>query len=365
MRKHLLPCFVIGLIVAMLSGCSAPQKAKPRPELVFPTPPDEARFYFQQTIRSSGDIIQSTEDEQMMYFLTGAGRLVEVFAKPFDIAVHKGRIFMSDTANRDVFLMDRTNNRFIKLSDKSPVKFNKPMGLATDAAGNVYIVDITQKSIFIFDRDGNFQKRIEAEEHLARPSGIDVTPDGSIAYIVNVGGVSSEQHNIAVINLVTGELINTIGTRGPGDGELNLPKDVAIGNDGLLYIVDSGNFRVSVFTQEGEFVKNFGKIGTQHGSFSRPKGIAIDPDGHIYVVDAGFGNFQIFNTEGQLLLFVGERSARGDRAQYMLPAGIDVDEDGRIFMVDQYLRKVEVYRPATLAKEAGYFTAKKPPPAAQ
>ena len=39
----------------------------------------------------------------------------------------------------------------------------------------------------------------------------------------------------------------------------------------------------------------------------------------------------------------------------MLPAGIDVDEDGRVYLVEQFFRKVDVFRPATLAPEEGYL----------
>ena len=42
----------------------------------------------------------------------------------------------------------------------------------------------------------------------------------------------------------------------------------------------------------------------------------------------------------------------------MLPAGIDVDEDGRIYMIDQFYRKLDIYRPAALAENAGYLGRK-------
>jgi hypothetical protein len=84
----------------------------------------------------------------------------------------------------------------------------------------------------------------------------------------------------------------------------------------------------------------------------------VDPQGNIYAADAAFGNFQIFTPDGQLLLFIGSRSTRPGPAQYMLPAGIDVDEDGRVYFVDQFFRKVDVFRPAALAKGEGYLGIK-------
>ncbi|HRE14642.1 MAG TPA: hypothetical protein PLD37_10655, partial [Usitatibacteraceae bacterium] len=52
---------------------------------------------------------------------------------------------------------------------------------------------------------------------------------------------------------------------------------------------------------------------------------------------------------------VGERSERDGPGKYMLPSGIYVDEDGRVYMIDQWFRKVEVYRPASLAAGQGWL----------
>ncbi|MEH6824168.1 MAG: hypothetical protein V7629_09700 [Motiliproteus sp.] len=356
-NKRLLPYCLTSLMAVFLSACSSgPQQRVKLPDLAYPAAPDQPRFYFEQSIRGSADIVEASDDDKMMYFLTGIGKVSEGFGKPFDIATHQGRIFITDTAKRDVLLIDKKMGLFYSVSNVSNIKMSKPMGVATDTAGTLYVLDHTLKSVFLFTRDGAHLDTINLDKHLERPTGIEVNPEGTLAFIVNTGGVSSTYHNIIVFDLATQEIVRTIGTRGDGDGELNLPKDVSLGKDGLLYVVDSGNFRVSVVTQTGEQVRSFGKIGTQHGSFSRPKGIATDADGNVYVVDAGFGNFQIFNPEGQLLMFVGTRSARGSRGEFMLPAGIDVDEDGRVYMVDQYLRKIDVFRPAALAEGQGYFS---------
>jgi hypothetical protein len=110
-----------------------------------------------------------------------------------------------------------------------------------------------------------------------------------------------------------------IGKRGSGPGEFNLPRDLAIGTDGRLYVVDGGNFRVVVFDRDGRYLQSFGSVGKQYGQFARPKEVAIDRDGNVYVVDTAFGNFQIFNPEGELLLFVGDRSERDGPAATCCP----------------------------------------------
>ena len=127
-----------------------------------------------------------------------------------------------------------------------------------------------------------------------------------------------------------------------------------VGADGLLYVVDGGNFRVQVFDANGKFVRTFGAIGRQGGQFSRPKEIAADAQGNIYVADSAFGNFQIFDRNGVLLLDVGSRGNVDGPAKFMLPSGIAVDTDGRVYVVDEFFRKVEVFRPAQLPASAAY-----------
>jgi len=177
-------------------------------------------------------------------------------------------------------------------------------------------------------------------------------------YAVDTGGVRSERHHIRVFDLQSGEHLFDIGKRGSGQGDLNLARDIAVGPDGNLYVVDGGNFRVQVFDPDGNFVRQIGSIGVSTGQFSRPKGIDTDSNGNVYVTDSAFGNFQIFNAQGELLLFIGDRSETPGPAKYMLPGGLAVDEDDRVYMVDQYFRKVDVFRPAGLSASDGYLGAR-------
>jgi len=187
--------------------------------------------------------------------------------------------------------------------------------------------------------------------------GVAVDNERNRLYVVDAGGVDSPDQRVRVLDLVTGKLLFDIGKRGSEPGEFNLPRDVAIGGKGQLYVVDGGNFRVQVFDADGKFQKVFGAIGRQSGQFSRPKEIAVDPQGNLYVVDTAFGNFQIFDPEGRLLLDVGIRGSRDAPATFMLPSGIAVDADARVYVVDQFFRKVEVFRPAGLPAVTRYGEA--------
>lgn len=343
--------------VVWLVACAAPPPARVEiPPPVFPSPPDEARFYYERTLYSSADVVKQDKNAGLRQMLTGeSGITGEGLGKPYGVAVFHGRVFVSDGALRAVAVFDIPKERFFYIGEDGAGKLIAPIGLDVDAKGNVYVVDATAKMVQVFDIDGKHLRTLaDGGKWFNRPSGIAVDAEGSRIYVVDTGGVDSKDHRVRVFNVQTGEHLLDFGTRGTGPGELNLPRDVTIGKDGLLYVVDGGNFRVQVFRPDGSFVKTFGAIGRRSGQFSRPKEVATDADGNIYIVDAAFGNFQIFNTEGQILLSVGSRDTQDGMAKYLLPSGIAVDGDGRVYMVDQYFRKVDVYRPAKLAAQDGF-----------
>lgn len=354
------------IALAALAGCAAPpeveQKAFKPP--VFPAPPEQPRFYWERTIRSTGDIIQD-ETSDFRRMITGESQAGEGLAKPYAVAVFRGRIFVSDTVTRFVRLFDVPAGKYARIGDDDGQgQLNKPIGLDVDGKGNLYVADIGAGAIQVYGPDGTWLRKIGGPTWFQRLTSVTVDPMGNRLYGVDIGGVTSDQHMVRVFDGQTGAHVMDIGKRGSGPGQFNLPRDLAIGIEGRLYVVDGGNFRVVVFDKDGKFLKSFGSVGKQYGQFARPKEIATDRDGNVYVVDTAFGNFQIFNPEGELLLFVGDRSERDGPAKYMLPSGISVDEDGRVYVVDQWFRKLEVYRPASLAANTGFLArrvaAKKP-----
>lgn len=360
-RRAAAPACVVASVL-LVASCAAPGVPEPEAgagvELLFPPPPEPARFVFERTIASSADIVIEDREARWKRILTGEADQAIGFAKPFDVEVCQGRIYVSDTVRRAVMAFDVPTGKFFDIGTQEPGELRKPLGMASDADCNLYVVDGTQKRVIVYDQDGAFLTTFGGSDKFERPSHVEVDREGRRAYVVDTGGVESELHRIRIFDILTGEHEFDIGHRGSAPGEFNLPRDISFGGDGRLYVVDGANFRVQVFEADGTFVATFGKIGVYPGDFSRPKGIDADPDGNVYVSDSAFGNFQIFNPAGELLLFVGNRSNTPGPARYLLPAGIAVDEDGRVYMVDQFFRKVDVYRPAALGPEDGFLGAR-------
>ena len=350
----------IGTALGIVACSAPPAETGAAPQrsavgLVFPPPPETARFVFERTITGSADIVEVDRDTRWRQLLTGEVGTTEAMAKPFDVEACQGRIYVSDTVRRSVLVFDVPHGAFSQIGIDEPGQLLKPLGMAVDDECNLYVVDGTQRRVVVYDQAGRYVTAFGGAEWFDRPSHVEVDADGTRGYVVDTGGVSSERHTVRVFDIRSGSHLFDIGQRGAGPGQLNLARDIAIGPDGRLYVVDGGNFRVQIFSADGKYIGSFGSIGVTRGQFSRPKGIDTDPDGNIYVTDSAFGNFQIFSPAGELLLFIGTRSESSEPAKYMLPAGIAVDEDGRVYMVDQFFRKVDVYRPASLTSDQGYL----------
>lgn len=359
-RSHI---FILAAAL-VLSGCmmslpDSKDKKISKDELTFPPPPDEPRFYYERSIFSSADVKPDSVSDRLRRALTGELVTGEGFAKPYSVAVHHGRIFVGDTVRRSVLVFDIPEQRFFTIGEDDPGGLVMPLGMDVDKQGDLYVVDGNLKIVQVYDRDGKFLRSLGESSLFHRPAGLAVDADGTRVYVVDIGGVTSQEHRVRVLDALSGALLFDIGKRGTEPGQFNLPRDAAVAPDGSLYVVDGGNFRVEKFSADGKFLNTFGSIGRQSGQFSRPKEITVDKNGNIYVVDTAFGNFQIFNSDEKLLLAVGSRSNTLAPAKFSLPSGIAVDDDGRVYMVDQYFRKVDVFRPAALAEDAGFLVVKK------
>ncbi|MDI6732261.1 MAG: 6-bladed beta-propeller, partial [Candidatus Margulisbacteria bacterium] len=64
-------------------------------------------------------------------------------------------------------------------------------------------------------------------------------------------------------------------------------------DDRFVYVSDTGNNRVQIFTKKGQFVLAFGKKGSGKGEFNGPVGICLGKKGQIYIADMANHRVQV------------------------------------------------------------------------
>ena len=122
------------------------------------------------------------------------------------------------------------------------------------------------------------------------------------------------------------------GTRGSGDGQLDIPNSIAIATSGDMYIADTNNHRIQKFDQNGNFISKFGTYGSGDGQFWNPRGIVIATSGDMYIADTNNHRIQKFDQNGNFLMKFGTRGS-GD-GQFNYPQGITISRSGDMYIAD-------------------------------
>ena len=65
---------------------------------------------------------------------------------------------------------------------------------------------------------------------------------------------------------------------------------------GEVYVADTGNNRIEVFTSSGAYLTQWGSAGSGNGQFANPGGVAVNATGTVYVADTDNDRIQMFGT---------------------------------------------------------------------
>lgn len=162
--------------------------------------------------------------------------------------------------------------------------------------------------------------------------------------------------------------VSVIGRAGQAEGELQSPRDIALGPDGYLYVADSMNNRVQVFQTDGESVRGWGSLcdleqgaancvdpdgaGPQPpgaGQFKEPWGVAVAADGTVYVADTWNHRVQRFTSEGEFLGSwgqfgqVGPGQSAGVMGVFYGPRDIAISGEGLLYVSDTGNKRIQVF----------------------
>jgi uncharacterized protein (TIGR03663 family) len=285
---------------------------------------------------------------------------------------------------------------------KGPGQFSFPRAVAVDGQGRIYVADSGNNRVQIFNPDGSFLRqfgstcKLDTKEgcqgdgrgQFNEPWGIAADQDGNV-YVADTWN-----HRVQKFDK-DGKFVNAWGVFESTGGELGKPfafygpRQVMVGKDGKVYVMDTGNKRVQAFNPDGSFLTQFGGGGVVDGRFDEPTGIAQDSAGNWYIADAWNRRVQKFGADQEyaaqwpifgwagnsvvnkpqmavdqrrtiiyatdpenyrVLAFGPDGSARfafggygNDAQSFALPTGIAVGPDGRIYVADGDGHRVMIF----------------------
>jgi outer membrane protein assembly factor BamB len=179
---------------------------------------------------------------------------------------------------------------------------------------------------------------------LLYPEDLAIGPDGNIY-------VTDNSDRVTIIS-PQGTVLGRWGSQGAGPGQFRFTGPVgdphgriAVGPSGQIYVSDSGNDRVQVFTARGRFVKQFGT-----DQLLNPDFLAVDGAGNTYILDDN-GTTK-FSPTGELVWrIIPGVSSDPDLAHTILPRSLDshgrllagLPELDRVIYLDPDGHKVDAF----------------------
>jgi DNA-binding beta-propeller fold protein YncE len=310
-------------------------------------------------------------------------------------------------AKGDVLVADELNNRIEVFNEKGEYvkaigsvgsgsgQLKAPRGVAVDSRGDVWVVDTGNNRTDLFNEKGEFQAtngwgvndgKAEFERCTGASCRVGIAGSGG-GQFKEPTGVAIDSRNDAVVT-DTGnsrtELFNEngefegangwgvsngeakfetctgsgcqAGIAGSGAGQFKEPTGVAIGAHNSELIVDTGNSRVEVYSENGGYERTFGTVGAGNGEFKAPKGIAVDSHGNVWVADAGNYRVQQLNEKGQ---YIAQFGAKGtSNGQFQEPFGIQLNTRNEIFVGDVVGNRIQRFAVTSGSGNAGTHNVK-------
>jgi serine/threonine protein kinase len=291
---------------------------------------------------------QQDDDAGLVHVIGTIGRPGEnpgCFQEPAVICCRQSRIVVGDTSKRKFeifsregrFLCESSTNSTVKGSHTAGGAFSKPSAATIDIRGRIFATDAADHYIRVLDGQGKFLKELSNRQGKnGGISGIACDATGNL-YLAD-----PDTGCVQVISSDTGTWMRKVGSKGIGEGQLQLPAGLAVDRFSQLYVVDYGTSKISVFSKAGIFQRSFGGKGTGRGEFNVPRGIAIDRYDRIYICDSLNHRIQVFNSKGEYMFHFGGRGQ--EPGKFLGPADLSIDpENNCLYVADKGNARVQIF----------------------
>lgn len=243
--------------------------------------------------------------------------------------------------------------------------FNLPFGVAVDKNGNIYVSEIGFDNIRKITPDGmvstfagsptgraGSDDGTDTTATFKDPLGLATDADGNI-YVADAA--NDKIRKITPAGIVT--TFAGTGTAGAGNGTalsatFNTPLSIAVDAGNNLFVTEENNYDIRKIASDGTVttVAGTGQPGSADGAgagagFNFPVGIVADLSGNLYVTDNGYGTIRIITSSGFVATLAGNGNQTsadgiGYEASFDNPLGMAMDSGGNLYVMDNSSNKV-------------------------
>jgi hypothetical protein len=239
--------------------------------------------------------------------------------------------------------------------------FDDPSGVAVDAFGNVYVADSTNELIRMVTPAGAVttlaglagvygnQDGTGTYALFNDPTGVAVDGEGNVYVADTDNSTIREITTAGLVTTLAGAAVSSGSTDGTGtEARFDIPWGVATGNNGEVYVADTGNCTIRKITSAAVVTTLAGVagyygaddgVGTD-AAFHYPRGLAVDGAGNVYVADSANNTMRLVTPAGVVTTiagmagFYGSTDGIGANAQFNFPFGVAVDSATNLYVAD-------------------------------
>ncbi len=236
--------------------------------------------------------------------------------------------------------------------------FNTPSGLAIDASGNLYVADTGNNRIRKITPQGMVSTIAgDGTAGYADGPASQAKFDGPIGVAVDTAGnvfVADSYNDRVRLISPNGQVTTLAGSNGPGyaDGDANTaifdtPGGVAVAPDGSVIVADTGNSRLRRISPQ-KTVSTLQVVFSDAGStqLSNVTGLAFTHDGFLYVTESDLERVIQIAPDGAARIVAANGSGFQDpRDHFNQITGITIDRKGDLYVCDSanyVIRKLSV-----------------------
>ena len=252
----------------------------------------------------------------------GQGDAANQLNQPMDVAID---------ANGDIYVADQLNHRIQKwvsgatsgttvagvsgTSGSAQNQLNEPLGIALDAAGNLYVADGQNYRIQKWQSGASTGSTVAGGNGYGSNANQLAIP-GSIAFDASGDMYLTDGNNQRIQKWSQGasEGVTVAGGNGQGAtlNQLNNPASIALDPAGNLYVSEGGNHRVTKWklgASEGIIVAGGNGFGSGANQLNNPRGVVVDRFGNVYVALTTDHSIRKVTNAPQIIVAVGQTTA--------------------------------------------------------
>jgi len=207
---------------------------------------------------------------------------------------------------------------------------------------DVYVSDRLREDVDVYGPNGSYLRAIRPTGSLAKganPLGLAFGPEGDL-YMTDVGGTRRD-HRVLVFDATGAQPLRRIGS----PGMFWFPNGLALDGKGDLYVADSNDGRLEIFNPAGKLAVSIER-GVGEGDLGLPRGVAIDGD-RLFVVDTTADTVKVYRLPGQVTevpRYIGSFGGEGiGDGQFQYPNGIAIGHGGQIYVTDRENGRVQIW----------------------